>query len=258
MTQVLRFGPRFARVGYPAAMETERGKDVHGFEAVPGLEGCCRQEACGPGAAARAKIMGLGWREAARRPRGRVRVSELASKFKLRGAIGLLVVTVVFGIGLAIHWQVIRFYVVVSDSMEPTLHVGDRILIDTYGRPELFSIVSLQDPTRRHDPEEQLVKRVVAMGGDTVAIRDGELFVNDELQLSTQVTSNLINWHDVRVEVPYEHVFVMGDNRNNTFDSLDFGPVHERDVTGVMRMIVWPPRRWGRMRDFMTDAAPVP
>jgi signal peptidase I len=175
---------------------------------------------------------------------------EEVSKFKLRGALGLLALIVVMGAFLAIHWEVVRFYVVVSDSMEPTLHIGDRVLIDTHGAPELFSIVSLQDPTRRHDPEEQLVKRIVALGGDTVVLRQGQLFVNGERQLSRHVSSNEINWHDVRVEVPYEHVYVMGDNRNKTFDSLDFGPVHEHDLTGVMRLIVWPPRRWGRPPGF--------
>jgi signal peptidase I len=183
--------------------------------------------------------------------KGALILFELLSRFKLRAAVGLLVLILALGTFLAIHAEVIRIYLVVSESMEPTLRMGDRVLIDSHGAPELFSIVSFQDPTRRHDPEEQLIKRVIAMGGDTVEIFDGLLFVNGVLQSSNQVSSNLVQWHDVRIVVPYDHFFVLGDNRNRSFDSLDFGPVENRNITGVMRMIIWPPRRWGRLPDFL-------
>lgn len=160
------------------------------------------------------------------------------------------------GVMLAIHLEVIRIFVVVSDSMQPSLEVGDRILVDSAGVHQRFSIVSFQDPTRRHDPEEQLVKRVVALSGDSVEIEDGELFVNGELQLSSQVTSDIINWPDVRLSVPQNHVFVLGDNRNNSFDSLNFGPVPKSEITGVLTLILWPPGRWGRLLPFESTPAP--
>lgn len=175
---------------------------------------------------------------------------------KMRALVGAVVLLLLFGAMAAIHFGAVRLFVVVSDSMEPTLAVGDRILVDSAGRYQRFSVISFQDPTRRHDPDEQLVKRIIGLPGDTVEIDDGEVFVNGELQLSPNVTSDLINWPDTRMRVPIGHVFVLGDNRNNSFDSLNFGPVRESDISGVLTLILWPPARWGGIDPFVSTPAP--
>lgn len=181
---------------------------------------------------------------------------EFSTVNKVRTLIGAAVLLMLFGVMAAIHFEAIRIFVVVSDSMEPTLKIGDRILVDAAGKYDRFSVISFQDPTRRYDPEEQLVKRIVGLAGDTVEIDGGGLLVNGELQLSSQVTSDLINWEDTRVRVPSGHVFVLGDNRNNSFDSLNFGPIPETDISGVLTLILWPPGRWGALEPFQTAAAP--
>lgn len=177
------------------------------------------------------------------------------SGFKIRAAAGFVILGLLVSIMAAIQLRVVRIYVVVSESMSPTLQVGDRVLIDSAGLPERFSVVALQDPTRREDPDEQLVKRIIGVGGDEIELRDGELFLNGEVQKSDHVTSDLINWPDVRVRVPIGHVFVLGDNRNESFDSLNFGTVSDRDITGLLKLILWPPRRWGPLEDFQDPAA---
>jgi signal peptidase I len=175
---------------------------------------------------------------------------------KVRAIAGGIVLSVVFLILLAINYEVIRFYVVVSDSMEPTLQIGDRILVDSSGSYGRYSIISFRDPTRAHDPDEILVKRIIGIGGDSIRLRDGELIINGEYQYSPNVTSDIINWPDVNIEVPPNHVFVLGDNRNNSFDSLNFGPIPEEKIIGVLTSILWPFDRWGRVGEFEVQTTP--
>jgi len=177
--------------------------------------------------------------------------------FKLRAFIGAVVLLLLFAVMYAIHYDFIRIYVVVSESMAPTLEVGDRILVDSAGLYERHSIISFQDPTRRHNPDEQLIKRIVGMPGDRIEIRGGLLVVNGEPQYSPDVTSDVINWPDVKVDVPLHHVFVLGDNRNNSEDSLNFGPLPETDISGVLTAIIWPPGRWGSIEEFDVGTTPA-
>lgn len=176
---------------------------------------------------------------------------------KIRAFVGAVVLLLLFAVMFAIHYEVIRIYVVVSESMVPTLHVGDRILVDSAGLYERHSVISFQDPTRRNNPDEQLIKRIVGVPGDRIEIRGGLLVINGDPQYSPDVTSDVINWPDVRVEVPLHHVFVLGDNRNNSEDSLNFGPLPESDISGVLTAIIWPPDRWGGIDEFNVSATPV-
>lgn len=171
-------------------------------------------------------------------------------RFRARVMIGVVVLLVLISIILAIQSRVVRIFVVISDSMEPTLLIGDRIVIDTKSYPDRFDVVSLQDPEHMDDPKEQLVKRVIGLEGDVIAIEDGILLINGEEQYSRHVASNTINWRDVRIKVPEDHIFVLGDNRNHSYDSLNFGPVSEENITGVLSFIVWPPSRFGPVDDF--------
>lgn len=175
-----------------------------------------------------------------------------ATKFstKIRLMAGFLVLLVLVAVILALQSQKIRIFIVVSESMEPTLAVGDRILVDANGYPDRYSVIAFQDPEKPDQPEEQLVKRVIGIEGDLVEIRDGILYVNGEEQYSRHVTTNRIPTSDQRVRVPRDHVFVMGDNRYNSYDSVEFGAAPLANMTGVLTLIVWPPKRWGRVPDF--------
>ncbi len=177
-------------------------------------------------------------------------------RFKLRALVGGIVLFLVVAVLVGIYSELIRFYVVVSDSMLPTLEIGDRILVDSAGQYGRNSIICFQDPTRADDPDELLVKRIIGVGGDSIRLRDGELIINGDLQYSPNVTSDIINWPDVNIDVPPNHVFVLGDNRNNSFDSLNFGAIPDEAVTGVLTSIVWPPDRWGRVPEFKVQTTP--
>lgn len=128
--------------------------------------------------------------------------------------------------------------VVRSASMDPTLHDGDRLLLH-HGHDDLHrgDIVALSDP----DGSGLLVKRIVAVGSDTLAIEDGVLVVG-----GSRVDEP---WTDPRdldgvylgpLVVPAGEVFVLGDNRAESVDSRHFGPVPVGAVVGRIVARLWP------------------
>ena len=119
-----------------------------------------------------------------------------------------------------------------ADSMQPTLHSGDELIIDRLS-------LALRAPHRgeivvANSPEGGLVvKRVAAVGGDSVGIEDGVLVVNGKQQREKYVDyASIDGVYFGPVDVPRGDVFLLGDNRGNSEDSRDFGAVPEDDVVG--------------------------
>lgn len=135
-------------------------------------------------------------------------------------------------------------YVVVGDSMSPTLEEEERLLVhilardlDLIERGDILVVIHPDDDDRR------LIKRVIGLGGDEVEIRAGRLFINGvERDESAYLTANsrdpTINI--APYEVPEGRLFILGDNRNNSHDSKDFGAVSSRRVVGEVLMVLWP------------------
>ncbi len=131
--------------------------------------------------------------------------------------------------------QVVR---VSSASMAPTIHDGDLVLLEHGNGPfERRDVVAV----RRPDTGEQLIKRVVAVGGDRVAIEDGVLVVNDAAVCEPSIDPEDIDgvwWGPATV--PAGQLFLMGDERHRSIDSRDFGPVSVAAVDGQVRARAWP------------------
>jgi signal peptidase I len=134
-----------------------------------------------------------------------------------------------------------------SGSMIPTLQINDRVLVNKFiyrfTEPERGDIVVFESV---EDSDQDLIKRVVGLPGDEIAVRSGKLFVNGEPQKEPYVNEKL---PDVsffaKTTVPKNHVFVMGDNRGNSQDSRVFGPLPEEKIEGEAFLRFWPPGRIG-------------
>ncbi len=125
-------------------------------------------------------------------------------------------------------------------SMEPTLHDGERLLINKLvyriRPPRQGEIIVFKYPRQ---PDRDFIKRVIAGPGQQIEIRTGRVFVDGNPLKEDYLTTTFFG--DLPpVEVPKGHVFVMGDNRGNSEDSRSFGPVSLEMVKGRAFLIFWP------------------
>lgn len=180
-------------------------------------------------------------------------------KSKLQEYIEAIILAIV--IAFFVRTFVIQAYKIPSGSMKPTLQIGDHILVSKFnygiklplirstlipfGAPERGDIVVFIYP---EDRSKDFIKRLIALPGDTVEIRDKKILVNGlPYQDGHGVyTDRMIIPGSVQprdnfgpVKVPENSFFVMGDNRDESYDSRFWGMVNQRDVLGKALIIYW-------------------
>ncbi len=175
--------------------------------------------------------------------------------------------TVIIGLLLAlmIPTFVVQAFKIPSESMEPTLEIGDRLLVNKfiYGIRVPFTSINLlpwKSPRRGDvivfiyplEPEKDFIKRVIGVGGDTVTMVNKKLYINgvevpDPHAFYQENTIALVDGQKTDnfgpVTVPQGSLFVMGDNRDYSFDSRSWGFVPLEDVVGKAFAIYW---SWNR------------
>jgi signal peptidase I len=150
-------------------------------------------------------------------------------------------------ISLLINAFVVQAMVVHGPSMKPNLDYSHRVLVDKVSyrvshvprRGDVVVVDLPQEPTL-------LVKRAVALPGETVAVRGGQVFVDGE-PLEEAWATRQGGPNSPPTRVPAGHVFVLGDNRAASRDSRWFGPVPLSAIDGRVGWIVWPLQEMGRM-----------
>lgn len=163
----------------------------------------------------------------------------------------LLMIALVLGLSWALREFVFQTYEIPSGSMEETIQTGDMVFsekVSYYFRSvEPGDVVTFEDP---EIPGRILIKRCIAVGGQTVDLVNGQVTV-DGVALSEPYTSGLPSEPlagssiTFPYTVPEGYLWVMGDNRTNSQDSRYFGAVRESSVTGHAVLIYWPFENFG-------------
>jgi signal peptidase I len=172
------------------------------------------------------------------------------SSDKRRSLVGtvietLLIVGAAFAIAMLVQTFMFRITGILQTSMLPTIDPGDRIIVNclTYDfrEPRPGEIVVVHDPL---DDKKDIIKRVIALGGDTIEVMDGVLYVNGAVVDEPYVVNKDVVNGQARFTIPEGYIYVMGDNRPVSKDSRDFGAVAEDQIIGKVICIMWPIGHW--------------
>ncbi|HEY5439249.1 MAG TPA: signal peptidase I [Acidimicrobiales bacterium] len=146
----------------------------------------------------------------------------------------------------------VQTFFIPSSSMMPTLHVGDRILVNKlsakYGTINVGDIIVFKAPPTEHCNSEDvkdLVKRVIGLPGQHLTSQGNTIYVNGAPLNEPWTYWPSLNPVLGNVTVPANSYFVMGDNRANSCDSRFWGSVPRSDIIGKAFARIWPPSRIG-------------
>jgi signal peptidase I len=147
-------------------------------------------------------------------------------------------------VALIIKTFLIQAFYIPSGSMEPTLDIGDRVLVNklSYRVHDVHrgDLVVFERPEGEGGDIRDLIKRVIGLGGETVEGRDGHIVIDGRVLSEPYLPEGVTTGDFEPVEIPEDQVWVMGDNRGDSRDSRSFGPIAEEDIVGRAFIRVWP------------------
>jgi signal peptidase I len=203
-------------------------------------------------------------------------VAESKQKQTARGSLLELVMIVAVALGLALGIQavLVKPFRIPSESMEPTLDVGQRVLVDRvslrFSNPSRGDVLVFKPPKGSddnvcgvHQPSDapcprptpqrsdtNYIKRVVAVGGDHLKVIAGRVYLNGKRQrepfINPSADCEICNLpHEITI--PKGMYFMMGDNRGESADSRYWGPIPKKWIVGEAFATYWPPKRIGTL-----------
>ena len=166
----------------------------------------------------------------------------------------VIIVIVALAIATVLKAFIIDTRIIPTVSMYPTVEAGDRLIMSRLAylgnkTPQRGDIIVFDAPAE-FDSKDDFLKRVIGLPGETVEIKEGQVFIN-EISLEEDYISAPPNYTYGPVTVPEDHYFVLGDNRNQSQDShaWSFPFVPEDDIKGKALALYWPLSRLGSLYD---------
>lgn len=163
----------------------------------------------------------------------------------------------IFAIFLVIYIFLFRPFQVNGDSMYPNFfhkqYILTNIIILQFKKPKIGDVIIFRAPP---DPEKDYIKRVIGEPGDTITLKDGQVYLNGKLLSEEKYLKPLIRTYGASfvqdgetVTVPYDSYFVMGDNRLESSDSREWGFVSTKSVIGESFFVYWPLSKMGIIKN---------
>jgi len=142
-----------------------------------------------------------------------------------------------------------------SISMLPTLRAGDFVIVNKIayrlGSPERGDVIIFHYPP---DPDrEPYIKRVIGLPGDRVQVHEGKVFINEHALSEPYISADPM--YEGTWAIPEGSLFVLGDNRNSSSDSHQWGMVPLENVIGKAEVVYWPPAEWKLLNQDTAFAA---
>ncbi|AET68219.1 signal peptidase I [Desulfosporosinus orientis DSM 765] len=172
-----------------------------------------------------------------------------SSKKKLFELLEILFFAFILSWGL--RSTIIEAATIPTPSMSPTIQVNDRVLVDKmyykFSGISRGDIIVFNPPENVNNPKgDPWIKRVIGLPGDTVQIKDGKVFVNDEA-LAEPYEKAKPNYSYGPLIVPQNSYFVLGDNRNDSYDSHYWGVLPAKNTIGKAMLKYWPLNDFGQL-----------
>ncbi|MEM8603997.1 MAG: signal peptidase I [Cyanobacteria bacterium P01_H01_bin.121] len=177
----------------------------------------------------------------------------LAKPGRLRQRYQKLLIAVTWvAIAVALQRLVAQPSHIQTDTLHPTLRVGDRVLAERvsyfWHRPQRGDLILFDTPdqAQRHRlvNDSTLLQRVIGLPGETIMVRNGAVYINEHLLVEPYL-EEFADYTWGPYQVPQKHVFVLGDNRNQSQDSHIWGFLSIRHIRGKVWFRIWPWQRWG-------------
>ncbi|TAE58077.1 MAG: signal peptidase I [Nostocales cyanobacterium] len=161
-------------------------------------------------------------------------------------------IAIALGLALLIRTFIAEPRLIPSESMYPTLHIGDRLVVEKlsyhFQQPKNGDIVVFHTPPelerRGYDHNQAFIKRVIAIPGQTISVIKGKVYINNQ-PIPEDYIAEPANQPFPSVEVPTDQLFVMGDNRNDSNDSRYWGFLPRKNIIGRATFRFWPLNRIG-------------
>ncbi len=166
-----------------------------------------------------------------------------------------IIVPTIIAFFTTVSWRVfvIEARYIPSGSMLPTLEIHDRVIVNKASyiltKPNRGDIIVFQ-PTpqlRQLNFNDVFIKRLIGLPGETVEVKGGRVYINNK-PLGENYIAEPPDYQYGPVVVPDNNYLVLGDNRNNSYDSHYWGFVAKENIVGQVSKIFWPPNRWGEFK----------
>lgn len=176
------------------------------------------------------------------------------SKFWQQLRENLQIIAIALALALLIRALIAEPRYIPSDSMLPTLEVGDRVVVEKisyrFHPPATGEIIVFDPPPQLqiqgYPKDQAFIKRIIATPGQTIQIQNGTVYINGN-PLEENYIAEPPNYQMGLIQVPEDQLFVMGDNRNNSNDSHVWGFLPKSHVIGHACFRFWPFNRIGRV-----------